>query len=181
MRKVLLGLVALATVACNNAPKEETSKSNIFIEQKVQEFVNIYAEYWDKDETSKAETTDKFQHQVIRWSNEPEFLTDMPLQVKAIKDTTVSGADLKLAVFTGYSDNTRPAGSLLNRLQLQIDALVAPALQNEIKVGGNYTITANLYKQGKRADIKYISVADFKGYDLGKYTFSLTSVKPIKP
>lgn len=179
MKNILLIILVANALACTPNKKQETIKTNVFIEQKVQEFVNAHD--WDKDEATKATVTDKFKHQVIRWSNEPDFLKNMPLQVKSIKDTTVSGADIKVAVFIGYSDTKRPINSLLNRIQLQIKALIAPEMQPQPKVGSNYTITANLYKQGKRADIKYISVAEFKGYDLGKYLFSLTGAKEINP
>jgi hypothetical protein len=180
MKKLFLLLTTAIALGCTSAPKEDANTSAIFIEQKVQTFVNDYPE-WNKDEATKEATTEKFKHAVINWSNEPDFLKDMPLQLKSIRDTTLSDAPFKIATFTGYNDTKRPMNSILNYIQLQIDAIVPEELMKDLQPKNNYTISANLFKQGKRADVKYISVADFKGYDLGKYLFTLTAVKNIKP
>lgn len=181
MRKVILGLiVALSFASCTSTPdKDENSPSTIFVEQKVNEFIKSNPD-WSKDETTQEATTDKFKHAVINWSNEPNFLQDMPFQMKSLRDTVLSETNFKIATFGGYNDNTRVSGSILNYIQLQIDGIVPPDLEKDLVLNKNYTITGNMYKQGKRGDIKYISVSDFKGYDLGKYLFSITAVKPLK-
>lgn len=179
--KKIFSILAVSTLlfACTSEPKEEKAGSNIFIEQKVQEFIKSNPD-WDKDETTKNETTDKFQRQVIKWSNETTFLNQMPLQLQDLRDTTVSGADLKIGTFTAYNDTTRPMNSILNYIQVKIDALMPADLAKTLEPKKRYHIHASLYKQGKRADVKYISVAEFKGYDLGKYLFSLAEAKPIQ-
>lgn len=181
MKKILLLLIVAASfTACTSTPTvEENATSTIFVEQKVNEFIKANPD-WDKDETIKEATTEKFKHAVINWSNEPNFLQDMPFQLKGLRDTLLNETNFKIATFVGYNDNTRVSGSILNYIQLQIDGIVPPDLEKDLVLSKNYTITANLYKQGKRGDVKYISVADFKGYDLGKYLFSVTAVKPIK-
>lgn len=181
MKKISLILLVAMFAACSNATKEEnkTIETNIFVEQKLDEFIKTYPD-WGKDETTQEATTDKFKHTVINWSNEPQFLENMPLQLKNMRDTTLSGANLKVATFVGYNDNNRKMGSLLNYIQLQINGIVPDDLAKDLQVNKNYTLTGQLYKQGKRVDVKYIEVAEFKGYDLGKYTFSITTAKPIK-
>jgi hypothetical protein len=181
MKKILLLLIVAASfTACTSTPTvEENATSTIFVEQKVNEFIKANPD-WDKDETIKEATTEKFKHAVINWSNELNFLQDMPFQLKTLRDTVLNETTFKIATFVGYNDNTRVSGSILNYIQLQIDGIVPPDLEKSLSLGKNYTITGNMYKQGKRGDVKYISVADFKGYDLGKYLFSVTSAKPIK-
>lgn len=179
MKKLFILLsFTFSIVACTSSPKEETAQSNIFIEQKVNQFVKENPD-WSKDEKVDEETTDKFKHAVINWSNDPTFLSNMPLQFKSMRDTSLNQTPFKIATFGAYNDNLRERGSILNYIQLQIDAIVPPELEKSLVKSKNYHITGNLYKQGKRADVKYISVADFKGYDLGKYLFSLTNVKPL--
>ena len=183
MRKLLLGLIVAASfTACTSSSSTDSDKnttSTIFVEQKVNEFIKANPD-WDKDETIKEATTEKFKHAVINWSNELNFLQDMPIQLKTLRDTVLNETNFKIATFVGYNDNTRVSGSILNYIQLQIDGIVPPDLEKELSLNKNYTVTGNMYKQGKRGDVKYISVADFKGYDLGKYLFSVTAVKPIK-
>lgn len=179
MKKAFLFFIAAAAISCTNKPKEEAVVSNIFIEQKVSEFVAKYPE-WTAGGNTNEEITDKFQHEVKRWSNETDFLKGMPLQLKEVRDTTVSGQDLKLGTFTGYNDNTRPSGSVLNYIQVRVDGILPPDIAQEVKVDGKYTLEAMLYAQGSRKDVKVINVADFKGYDLGKYTFSIVKANPIK-
>lgn len=171
-------LFLLFFTACTSETKEEANKSPIFIEQKVNQFVKENPD-WSKGEVVKETTTDKFRHAVINWSNEPGFLNNMPLQLEKLRDTTLNDTPFKIATFGAYNDNLRKMGSVLNYIQLQIDAIVPPALEKSLKMNSNYKITGSLYKQGKRGDVKYISVADFKGYDLGKYMFSLTAAKPL--
>ncbi len=181
MRKLILGLIVAASISsCISTPdKDENAASTIFVEQKVSEFVKANPD-WSKDEVIQEATTDKFKHAVINWSNEPNFLQDMPFQLKTLRDTLLNETNFKIATFVGYNDNTRVSGSILNYIQLQIDGIVPPDLEKDLIPNKNYIITGNMYKQGKRGDVKYISVADFKGYDLGKYFFSVTAVKLIK-
>lgn len=181
MRKLILGLIVAACISsCTSSPsKDENTPSTIFVEQKVSEFVKANPD-WAKDETIQEATTDQFKHAVINWSNEPNFLQDMPFQLKGLRDTLLNETNFKIATFVGYNDNTRVSGSILNYIQLQIDGIVPPDLEKDLTLNKNYTLTGSMYKQGKRGDVKYISVADFKGYDLGKYLFSVTAVKPLK-
>lgn len=180
MKKTALLLsVAMMALACSNNQSKETGyHSNVFVEQKVQEFVKNNPD-WLKGETANAEITDKFQHEVKRWSNEEDFIKDMPLQLQGLRDTTLSGQPFKIGTFIGFSDTTRPTESLLNHTQLRIDGILPPELETKVKKDGKYTLTGMLYKQGSRKDVKVIKVADFEGYDLGKYLFSITAVKPL--
>lgn len=180
MKRIFLLLAAASIiVACTNNQKEKAPvTSNIFIESKVAEFVAQHPEWTNGDNTNE-EITDKFQHEVKRWSNEQEFLKDMPLQLRELRDTTLNGTAFKIGTFTGYNDNTRPMGSLLNYIQVKIDGVLSPEQLSNVKVDGKYNLEGILYKQGSRKDVKLISVADFKGYDLGKYLFSLTKISPI--
>lgn len=179
MKKLALIFAVALLVACSNKKAEEkTTSSNIFIEQKVSEFIADNPD-WTKDQATQDATTDKFKHWAIKLSNETDFLKGMPLKLKSLTDTLVSGQTFKLAKFVGYNDNTRPKTSLLNYIQVQINGIMPNDLLKTVALEKNYTITGNLYKQGKRADVKFINVADFKGYDIGKYTFSVTSAKPL--
>lgn len=182
-RTIICGISLTTTLlltSCTSTPdKDENKETTIFVEEKVNDFVRANPD-WSKDETTQEATTDKFKHAVINWSNEPNFLKDMPFQLKGLRDTTLNEANFKIATFVGFNDNTRVSGSILNYIQLRIDAIVPRDLEKDLIPNKNYTITGSMYKQGKRGDVKYISVADFKGYDLGKYLFSLTAVKPIK-
>jgi len=181
MKRFFLFFVAAAAVSCSNNPTKEEAPaaSNIFIAQKVSEFVAQHPEWTSGDNTNE-EITDKFQHEVKRWSNEPDFLKDMPLQLKSMRDTTVSGQDFKLGTFSGYNDNTRPSGSVLNYIQVNIDGILPPDIAQQVKIDGKYTLEAMLYKQGSRKDVKLINVADFRGYDLGRYVFSIVKANPIE-
>lgn len=179
MKRLFLILIAAVAVSCtSNQPKEAAAPSNVFVEQKVNEFIAQHPE-WTSGETANEEITEKFKREVIRWSNEEQFLNEMPMQFKGLRDTLLNGQGFKIATFTGYNDNTRPSGSVLNYIQLQIDGIVPNDLLKDLNKDKNYHLTGMLYKQGKRADVKVIKVADFKGYDLGKYTFSITKVKPL--
>ncbi len=182
MKKIFLSAFVVASMfaACTSSDKIETPvASNVFIENKVNEFVKQHPEWTNTDGVSD-EITDKFQHEVKRWSNEEDFLKGMPLQLKGLRDTLMSGQTFKIGTFTGYNDTTRPMGSVLNYIQVQIDGILNPDLLAELKVDGKYNIEGMMYRQGSRKDVKIISVADFKGYDLGKYTFSVTKATPIQ-
>ena len=166
-------------MACTSESKKEMPVSDIFIEKKVSEFVAQHPEWTDGERINDG-ITDKFQHEVKRWSNEQDFLKDMPLQLKSVRDTTVSGQKFKLGTFVGFNDNTRPVGSILNFIQINIDGILPPEVAGQVKIDDKYTLEAMLYKQGSRKDVKIISVADFRGYDLGRYTFSIIKATPIK-
>jgi len=175
MKKIFFVGLALFLAGCG-AKDNKPLTSTVFIEKQLDAFVAANPD-WAKDEANEKATTDKFQHEVIRWTNEPDFLADMPLEMTEVKDTLFSEQPYKIAVFRAYNDTARTANSILNYTQLEIDALASDAQLKELAVGKKYTISGNLYKQGKRGDVKYIHVADFKGYDLGKYLFQLTGYK----
>lgn len=178
MKNISLILAAFAMISCNQKVEKETVVSKIFLEQKVNEFVAEHPQ-WTSGEVVNEEVTDKFQHEVKRLSNEPEFLNNMPLQMKELRDTILSGTKFKIGTFIGYNDNTRPSGSVLNYIQLRVDGILSPEMQKQVSLDGKYTIEGVLYKQGSRKDVKIIHVADFNGYDLGKYLFSITKVSPV--
>lgn len=177
MKKNVLFLLAIVLLSCNN-DKPVATKSGVFIEQKVNEFITANPD-WTKDEATETETTDKFKHQAIKWSNEPNFLKDMPLQLKRIADTTESGQAVKMAHFTTYNDKIRPTGSLLNYMNLHIKGIVSDEQAKQLELEKKYILTGNLQRQGKRADVKFIKVSDFRGYDIGSYTFLITGFKPL--
>ena len=179
MNRFFLFFIAIVAVACNSKPKEETLGSTVFIEQKVADFIAKYPEWTDGDHVNE-EITDKFQHEVKRWSNEQDFLKGMPLQLKQLRDTAINGQNFKLGTFAGYNDNTRVKGSLLNYIQINIDGILPPEIAQQVTIDGKYHLDAMMYRQGSRKDVKLIAVADFKGYDLGKYVFSVTKASPIK-
>jgi len=179
MKKLALILSVAILAACSGKKAEEkTNNSNVFIEQKLSEYIADHPD-WTKDQTTQDTTTDNFKRWAIRLSNETDFLKNMPLQLKSLTDTVVSGQTFKLGRFVGYNDNTRPKGSLLNYIQIQVNGIMPDDIVKTVALDKKYTITGNLYKQGKRADVKFINVSDFKGYDVGKYTFSVTAVKPL--
>lgn len=104
----------------------------------------------------------------------------MPLQLQEVRDTLLSGQNFKLGTFIGYNDNMRPSGSLLNYIQIKVDGILPPDLAKQVKINEKYHLEAMLYRQGSRKDVKIISVGDFKGYDLGRYTFSIVKANPIQ-
>ena len=73
MKRFSLVLIAMVAAACSPEAKKETVVSNVFIEQKVNEFVAQNPD-WTTAETANEEITDKFKHEIKRLSNEPEFL-----------------------------------------------------------------------------------------------------------
>ncbi|MES2419472.1 MAG: hypothetical protein V4541_14900 [Bacteroidota bacterium] len=175
--KKLLFLFLFALVACTNE-KPKTVGPAIFMEQKLSEFISEHSD-WTKDEATEKETTEKFKHKLINLSNEADFLTNMPLQLKSVKDTLISEQSIKIALFKAYGDTTRNKASLLNFMQVQISGIVSADQVKDLIIDKKYTLSGTLYKQGKRADVKFIHVGDFKGYDLGKYTFLITGFKPL--
>ena len=102
MKKILLLLIVAASfTACTSTPTvEENATSTIFVEQKVNEFIKANPD-WAKDETIQEATTEKFKHAVINWSNEPNFLQDMPFQLKGLRDTLLNETNFKIATLLG--------------------------------------------------------------------------------
>ncbi|MCY1507741.1 hypothetical protein D9M68_420280 [compost metagenome] len=174
--KKLLFLIAISSFTACGVKETKTAESSVFIEKKLNEFIAQHPD-WTKDEALKKKTTENFQHKVINWSNETDFLKDMPLELKEVKDTLLSDQPFKIAVFKAYNDTSRNENSILNYTQLEINGLVSESQLKELSVGKKYTLGGSLYKQGKRADVKFVHVADFKGYDLGKYLFQITMYK----
>ncbi|MEJ5996150.1 hypothetical protein WG904_17105 [Pedobacter sp. Du54] len=177
MRKLLF-LCALAVLASCSTKKTESEKSTIFIEQNVSEFIENNPD-WAKNETIEGETTEKFKHKLINLSNDTSFLKGMPLQLKEIKDTSINEIRTKIARFEAYNDTSRNAGSLLNYIQIRILGIVNDNQVNDLAIDKKYTLTGTLHTQGKRKDVKFIHVADFKGYHLGQYTFVITGFKAL--
>lgn len=170
MKKVLLLLVIVVFAACSGEKKvQEAVKSNVFIEQKLAEYLAGNADWVVKD--TESETTDKFKRQAIKWSNELDFLKEMPLQLKEIKDTVVSEQAVKLVTFKSFKDSSRPENSLLNDIGLEINGIFSNEQIKGLAVDGKYTLNGMLFKQGKRADVK-VDVSNEKPfYMLGRYSF----------
>jgi len=177
MRKLMYVLMAVALFACSESPKGYDSK--IFLEKEVSEFIKLNPE-WTKNVNTEADATEKFKHKMINLSNEPNFLTDFPLQLTAITDTTVSEQAVKMGVFKSFKDEARPKESLLNNLELEIRAIMPADQAAGLTIDKKYTLKGMLYKQGKRADVKFFHGAETPIYTLGKYTFWNISPKEIK-
>ncbi len=177
MKKVLF-IAAIAILASCANKEAQVGKDSIFIEQNVSEFIENNPD-WAKNETIERETTEKFKHKMINLSNDSSFLKGMPLQLKEVKDTSINEIRTKIATFKAFSDKKRAEGSLLNYLQLHITGVVNSTQVQELVVGKQYTLEGTLHTQGKRKDVQFIHVADFKGYDLGKYTFVISGFKPL--
>lgn len=177
MKKLaFLCLVAVFAACANEKPKEVVS--DIYLEEQLKAFIGLYPD-WTKDEAQEKEITEKFKHKLINLSNEPDFLKNMPLKLEAIKDTLINEQETKIAIFKAYGDTSRRENAFLNFMQLQISGIISDEQAAKLPLQKNYTLTGTLYKQGKRADVKFIHVADFRGYDLGKYTFLITGFKPL--
>lgn len=170
MKKILSLIFVAVFAGCSGEKKvDESFKSNVFIEQKLGEYL-AGNENWDVKET-ESEATDKFKRQAIKWSNEPDFLKEMPLQLKAIKDTVVSEQTVKLLSFKSFRDKSRQKKSLLNDMGLEINGIFSVEQIKGLTIDGKYTLKGMLFKQGKRADVK-VDVSDEKPfYMLGTYTF----------
>lgn len=177
MRVYILLLAVIVFISCSQKEVEKV-QSSIFIEQQLRDFISSNPE-WTKDETTEKETTEKFKRKLINLSNDSSFLNGMPLQLKEVKDTAINEIRTKIAVFKAYGDTSRSDSSLLNYMQVQIDGIVSQSQVGSLQVGNNYILAGTLHKQGKRSDVKYINVGNFKGYDLGKYTFLITGIKPL--
>ncbi|MGF1924851.1 MAG: hypothetical protein ACQUHE_11790 [Bacteroidia bacterium] len=177
IKKLVFLLVVGLFTACS--PKEvEKVQSKVFLEQHLHEFIGNNPD-WVKDDATQKVITEKFKHKMINLSNEADFLKDMPLKLISVKDTSINEIRTKIATFKAYGDTSRTENSLLNYMQLQINGIVTQKQASELKVNENYKIKGSLHKQGKRADVKFIHVAGFRGYDLGKYTFVVNQYDKI--
>jgi hypothetical protein len=177
MRKLMYFVMAITLFACSETPKGVESK--IFTEKAVSDFIQQNPD-WSKNVNTEADVTEKFKHQMINLSNDANFLTDFPLQLVSVADTIVSDQPVKIATFKSFKDTTRSKESLLNDLDLQIGAIMTPEQVASLTIDKKYFIKGMLYKQGKRADVKYFHGAATPIYTLGKYTFYNIEAKEIK-
>lgn len=176
MKYIIYLLVAVTLLSCGGDPKGSDSK--IFTEKQVSDFIRFNPQ-WTTNATTEAETTEKFKHKMINLSNEPEFLSDFPLQLTAILDTTVREQAVKLAVFKSFKDSARPKESLLNDLELEVRGIMSIDQVANLNVDKKYTLKGMLYKQGKRADVDFYNSGETPTYKLGKYTFWNIAAKPL--
>ena len=166
---------ASACVACTNS-KPKNPQTVVFVEEKLVAFIAQHPE-WEENE---AAITDKFKHKVINWSNEANFLTNMPLQLQSIVDTTAGAQVVKMAHFTTFLDKNRAPESLLNHMQLHIKGIISNAQATQLQIGKPYILNGTLHKQGKRADVKLVKLANGNTYVLGSYTFLIRGFKTSK-
>ncbi|MBB2145463.1 hypothetical protein GM921_08215 [Pedobacter sp. LMG 31464] len=176
MRKLMYFVMAVVLLACSEKPKGFDSK--IFTEKEVSDFIALNPD-WTKDAT-EADITEKFKHKMINLSNEPNFLTEFPLQLTTISDTVVSDQPVKIGVFKNFKDTARPKESLLNDLELEIRGIMPADQAASLTVDKKYILKGMLFKQGKRADVKFSHEVEKPIYTLGKYTFWNISPKEIK-
>jgi hypothetical protein len=176
MKKIIYLFLAVLLFSCSEKPKGFDSK--IFTEKEVSDFIRVNPDWTESTEKESA-TTEKFKHKLINLSNEPNFLTDIPLQLKTITDTTVSGQTVKLAVFKSYKDSSRPKESLLNQLELEIQAIMSADQVSNLVIDKKYTLKGMVYKQGKRGDVNFYHDGEIPVYKLGKYTFWNIQARPI--
>jgi hypothetical protein len=170
MKKVLVIMFVAVFAACSGEKKvEKPFNSTVFIEQKIYEYLEANKN-WDVKEND-AEATDKFKRQAIKWSNEPDFLKEMPLQLINIKDTTISEQAVKVAVFKSFMDADRTNTTLLNIIQLEINGIFSVDEAKDLQINKKYTLKGMLYKQGKRADVNFIENGEPGLFNIGKYTF----------
>lgn len=168
MKKVIYFVMAIVLFACSEKPKDFDSK--IFLEKEVNSFIESNPQ-WTKNVNSETEITTKFKHKLINLSNEPNFLADFPLQLTKISDTIVSEQVVKIATFKSFEDAARPKETLLNGLKLEILGIFSTDQAKSLEVNKKYTLKGMLYKQGKRADVKFDHAGETPIYTLGKYTF----------
>lgn len=170
-------VMAVVLIACSEKPKGFDSK--IFLEKEVSDFIKLNPD-WTKNVNTEADATEKFKHKMINLSNEANFLADFPLQLTAIIDTTVSDQPVKMGVFKGFKDATRPKESLLNNIELEVRGIMSADQAAGLAIDKKYTLKGMLFKQGKRADVKFFHGAETPIYTLGKYTFWNISASEIK-
>jgi hypothetical protein len=65
-------------------------------------------------------------------------------------------------------------------MQLHIKGIISEAQVVRLKIGEAYLLSGSLQRQGKRADVKFIKLADGNNYHLGSYTFLITGFKSVK-
>jgi hypothetical protein len=174
MKKLLALFLVVLLFSCSTKPKDP--QTAVFVEEKLTAFIDNNPD-WEKNE---AEVTDKFKHRVINWSNEADFLKNMPLQLKAIVDTVESGQAVKMAHFEAFTAQGNAEESLLNHIQLHIKGIVNEEQAKQLQSGQEYVLNGSLQRQGKRADVKLLKLAKGHTYDLGSYTFLITGFKPVK-
>lgn len=175
MKNLIVLFLALTLVSCANK-KPQDPQTAVFVEEKLAAFIDNNPDW----ENNEAEVTDKFKHRVINWSNEADFLKNMPLQLKAIVDTTESGEAVKIAHFDAFVAQNSTEQSLLHHTQLHIKGIVSDAQSKQLQIGAKYILNGSLQRQGKRADVKFVKLAAGHTYDLGSYTFLITGFKPVK-
>jgi hypothetical protein len=168
MRKLIYLLMAVTLFACSEKPKGTDSK--IFLEKEVSNFIETNPQ-WTKNVNTEADITDKYKRKMINLSNEASFLTDFPFQLTAISDTTVSDQSVKIATFKSFKDAARSKESLLNDLELEIKGIITVEQAGNLTIDKKYTLKGMIYKQGKRADVKFFHGGATPVYTLGKYTF----------
>lgn len=174
MKKLLALFLVVLLFSCSTKPKDP--QKAVFVEEKLTDFIDNNPD-WEKNE---AEVTDKFKHRVINWSNEADFLKNMPLQLKAMVDTTESDQSVKMAHFDAFIAQNRSEESLLNHIQLHIKGIVSDTQSKQLQIGAKYILNGSLQRQGKRADVKFVKLATGHAYDLGSYTFLITGFKLFK-
>ena len=175
MKNLIVLFLTLTLFSCSNKKSKDPQKT-VFLEEKLAAFIDANPD-WEENE---AEVTDKFKHKAIHWSNEADFLKNMPLRLQKIVDTTESGQAVKMAHFNAFLDDKRNEESLLNHMQLHIKGIVSESQVARLKIGAAYLLSGSLQRQGKRADVKFIKLADANNYHLGSYTFLITGFKSVK-
>lgn len=176
MKKLMYFVMAVVLFACSEKPKGADSK--IFLEKEINSFIESNPQ-WTKNVNSETEITTKFKHKLINLSNEPNFLADFPLQLTKISDTIVSEQPVKIVTFKSFKDASRPKETLLNDLELEINGIFSTDQVKSLELNKKYTLKGMLYKQGKRADVKFSHAGETPVYTLGKYTFWNLEAKPL--
>lgn len=175
MKKIILLFIVVSFASCSN----KKPITGIFVQDKLNEFIANNPN-WLEDKNTEAETTERFKHSVINWSNEADFLKNIPFKLKSIKDTLINEQPTKMAFFYA-SIYEKP--SLTNQPEdftlLLVNGIVSDNKINNLVVDNKYTLTGNLYKPGKRADVRFFHTIKHKTYFLGKYTFVITGIKPL--
>lgn len=174
MNKLVILFLAVFLVSCAQKPKGSDSK--IPTEKEVSDFIRLNPNWTKADD----EATERFKLKMIKLSNEPDFLKDIPFKYQSITDTVINTLPFKMAEFVTYKDSTRDPKSLLNDLDLKISGIVSDELIAKLKADQKYYITGSLYKQGKRASVNLVESGDAKTYLLGKYVFLISTIKPVQ-
>lgn len=180
MKKSLLILAAAAMMAACGPKKDEgfTYKTNVFLENRVGHYLAKHPD-WKANEDKDTEVTSDFRDSVIIWTNDDRFFENLPLELKKVEAEKVQNQDVQMAYFETFTDPTRPKESLLNDMRLTIKAIVPPNQLAQLKPGSRYTISASMYKQGRKKDVSYTKEQNTQVFELGSYTFALNTVKPL--